>query len=125
MRTIEEIAERAARSDDIFGHDIDILVRYLPFDKARPFLSAGAVQREPHPLDLEAIRGEMKEYLEFAWEKAEGHRGLSALRSITRMRAWLWLLKDEELLRFADDQGWNWIKYTHVIRSLNETPNAK
>lgn len=24
-----------------------------------------------------------------------------------------------------DDQGWNWIKYTHVIRTLTETPNAK
>lgn len=24
-----------------------------------------------------------------------------------------------------DDQGWNWIKHTHVIRSLHETPNAE
>ena len=24
-----------------------------------------------------------------------------------------------------DDQGWNWIKYTHVIRSLTETLNDK
>lgn len=22
-----------------------------------------------------------------------------------------------------DDQGWNWIKHTHVIRTLNETPS--
>ena len=24
-----------------------------------------------------------------------------------------------------DDQGWNWIKYTHVIRTLTETPNVE
>ena len=37
----------------------------------------------------------------FACEKASGHRGISASRSIEHFRNWLWLLGDDELLEFS------------------------
>lgn len=37
----------------------------------------------------------MKNYLDFAWEKANDERGLSADRSIQHYIAWAWLIDDQ------------------------------
>ena len=43
-------------------------------------------------------------YLDFAYEKANGGRGISAYRSLCHFAAWLWLcLEDEDYARF---EGW-------------------
>lgn len=47
-------------------------------------------------------------YMDFALEKAEGERGISAYRSLCHYAAWLWLcLEDEDYARFED-----WENYT-------------
>lgn len=46
----------------------------------------------------------MKDYMAFAWEKALGHRGLSAGRSVVRFRAWCWLIGDDDAVAFIDDE---------------------
>jgi len=33
----------------------------------------------------------------FAWDKANGHRGLSASRTMDHYTAWVWMLGDEEV----------------------------
>ena len=45
----------------------------------------------------ESVRAEMIEYLDFAWDKANDQRGLSAERSINHFEAWLWLLNNGSL----------------------------
>jgi len=50
----------------------------------------------------------MKEYMEFAFGKAHGERGLSASRSMAHFAAWLWLDGNEELaeeIREFEDYG--------------------
>lgn len=53
---------------------------------------------------------EIVDYLPFAFEKALGERGISASRSIAHFQNWLWLIKDDELLAFADDDD-NYSEY--------------
>ncbi len=40
--------------------------------------------------------GEMLEYMEFAWDKANGFRSVSAMRSIQHYIAWTWLAGDSD-----------------------------
>lgn len=52
--------------------------------------------------DDHSVEDLVKDYLPFAVDKALGHRGLSAGRSVEKMSEWLWVLGDEELLsRFS------------------------
>jgi len=112
MRTQDEIVTRlkGIAGDDFFGFASETLIVYLDYDQARPFLKdtatpeSWATSQKPQ-LRLEAIKAEMADYMTFALDKAENHRGLSASRSIDRMSSWLWLLGDDELLEFASSEG--------------------
>ena len=42
----------------------------------------------------------MRDYVSFAWEKANDKRGISANRSIDHFKGWLWLLGDEEGIEY-------------------------
>ena len=58
--------------------------------------------------DDDAVKERMRRYMDFAWEKANHRRGLSAGRSITQMSAWLWLLGRDaaaEQIRDYDQSG--------------------
>lgn len=96
MRTPEEIlariAEVEAQDDDLFGTERYDLIQALPFDRARPWLKADATAAEWPQSTEESVRLEAIAYLTFAYGKASGHRGLSASRSLSHYRAWLWLL---------------------------------
>jgi hypothetical protein len=45
----------------------------------------------------------MRDYMEFAWGKADDHRGLSAMRSVEKFKAWVWLLGNDKLVEFCED----------------------
>lgn len=50
----------------------------------------------------ESIRARMAKYMrEYGWPKAIGHRGISASRTLDKMRAWAWLAGDEDVLKGA------------------------
>lgn len=106
MRTPEEIAERikAVIGDDFLGYEVADLVAHLTPELARPFLKPG-VPFEQQPLTEEGVKGFIRDYLPFAIEKAESHRGISALRSVSHMRAWFWLLGDDEMVALIDDDA--------------------
>lgn len=103
MKTIEEIIVRCQESDDFFGFDQEVLLPFLPAEKAKPYLREDADLSgwKQCPLEAEVVIKQMREYMDFAWGKVEDHRGLSANRSISKMQAWLWLLEDNETLSFA------------------------
>lgn len=104
MRTQEEILNRIedVRKNDFFGAETGDLIPFLTFENAKPFLKEGITEdqwNEKTPTE-ESIKNEAKEYLPFAWEKANDMRGISANRSIDHMRAYAWLLGDEILKEF-------------------------
>lgn len=92
MRTQEQIKERieAVKDQDFFGAEHGDLIDFLDFDHAKAFLKEGVTSEEwkPKPLTEESIKHEAKEYLPFAWEKANNCRGLSANRSVDHLRAY-------------------------------------
>ena len=103
MRTQEEIVARIneiQKDDRLFDFESPDLLIYLDFEHAQPFLIEGvtAEQWTGREYTREAVVEEIKEYLPFAFEKAQGERGLSAIRSQQHFRAWLWLAGDDDLL---------------------------
>lgn len=98
-RTEQEIIARIRKVSkyDIFG--IGDLLNWLSFDAAKEFMVddvtperfAEVAARRKQPLDA------VRDYLDFAWDKANNCRGLSAMRSMNHLAAWLWLAGFDEL----------------------------
>lgn len=93
--TPEQIVARieAVKEDDFFGAQVSDLLGRLPYELAKPYLKHGVtVQEFEAAVDL--LTGPLaacKDYLPFAWDKANNCRGLSAGRSLHHMSAWLFL----------------------------------
>ena len=99
--TQDEILERveAVRAWDIFGFETTDYIEFLEFRYAARFLKEGVMENQwtPAPSTRETVLDKIKEYMPFAWEKANHRRGLSASRSMCHMKAWLWLLGEVEV----------------------------
>lgn len=118
----EDIRSWIESTDDLFGFTLDILAEYLAAPELQRFVKSGTdlSKHEPTPQTWDGIVGAMREYMEFAWDKARNHRGLSAGRSVLKMQAWLWLLGDSENLEFADKES-NYPQYgAPVLRRICE-----
>ena len=106
MKTKAEIVDDIKKNgkDDVFGFRLEVFLPFLDFSTLR---EAGVLKpdatseglEDRKPLTREAVLEEMRDYMEFAWDKAANHRGLSASRSIDKMEAWLWLLDDADLCK--------------------------
>lgn len=92
-RTPEEILAklREWNKADFFGFSSEDLLIYLPYKLAKEFLKKEMTKKKWEDMPRTAPAEAIKNYLPFAWEKANDCRGLSASRSIDHMSAWLWL----------------------------------
>lgn len=103
QRTQQEILDRIEeiREDDFFGFQTGDLICFLTFDNAKKRLNEGVTSEEwaqkINPANC------IKDYMPFAWDKANNCRGLSAGRSIEHMKAWLWLDGKDALVGQMDD----------------------
>ncbi len=98
LARIEEVADK-----DWMGTQRGDLVVRLPYDLAKQYLRDDAnmdadkwntaVKELQAPMDL------IKDYLEFAWDKANNCRGLSAGRSLEHILTWLWLEGYDKLVK--------------------------
>ena len=130
MRTDAEIVDRIRKIEkiDFFGFVRGDLIGFLPFESAKPFLKDEATSDgwEPSERDYDSVKAAMHDYMEFAWGKANGNRGLSAGRSLCHYQAWLWMLGEEEAAEALDNYshygkpqlraicekfGWDWRKW--------------
>lgn len=114
MRSQDEIVAfyQGYKGRDIFGFTLEALADFMDAGHVKRFLKPDAdlsawTSREP---SREAVLEEMRSYMVFAWEKVGGHRGISASRSVQKMKAWLWLLGDDDLVAYAEDDG-NFAQY--------------
>ncbi len=103
QRTQEQILNRIKEieKNDFFGFQTSDLVQFLTFENAKPFLAdfvaKGEWEQQTDPVKI------IKDYMPFAWDKANNCRGLSAGRSVEHMKAWMWLDGKEELVKKMDD----------------------
>ena len=103
-RTQDEILARIKerKPDDFFGFEVSEYVPFLDYKYAKPFLKPEVTREE---WDKDRITDPVfliKDYMPFAWEKANGCRGISASRSLSHMVAWLWLAGEDELAKATD-----------------------
>lgn len=142
MRTQDEIVARIeeAKKTDIFGFEITEYIPFLDYTHAKPFLMDGTTEEQYtemyKPMIDENILAAMKSYMEFAWEKANNCRGISANRSMAHYKAWLWLLNDgfleqferieyehygkEKLIAICEKYGWDWKSLDDEVRTNGE-----
>ena len=109
MRTQQEILDRIEEriEADPLGFEVGEYVDFLDYTHAKSYLENcteeewNKIYKEP---TKENVISTMQDYIEFAWEKADSHRGLSANRSIEYYLAWIWLAEDDDFLRQVQDE---------------------
>lgn len=102
QRSQDEIMQRIAEAQkrDMLGFEWMEYVDYLNFENAQEVApkitkadyDAMVVERK----ERGGLKRKMKDYVPFAWEKANGCRGISAQRSLMHFAAWFWLAGDDE-----------------------------
>lgn len=108
--TQDEILARynTVASRDMFGFESDEYLSYLDDKHLRPLLNqeaAGGQIGQPLELNREKIVAKMRDYINFAWEKANDERGISASRSVLHYVAWTWLAGDREFSAEIERMG--------------------
>lgn len=94
MKTQDEIVARvkARKEHDFFGFEVSEYMDYLDYAHAKEFLKPDTTQEQWEKVTSKMTPEEaIKDYMLFAWGKANNCRGISACRSICHMIAWLWL----------------------------------
>lgn len=142
MKTQEEIKNRfiERQKNDYFGFEISEYLDFMTFDTAKSLdlLKEGVTLEKWHEevfvvATKENVMKKMLKYMEFAWEKANGCRGISANRSISHFKAWLWLMNDgnlekmnaieyehygkEKLIFICEAYGWDWKQWDDGVRT--------
>lgn len=96
---VKRIKERAKQ--DAFGFEVDEYIPFLEYEYAKEFLKDG-ISKEEWEQDGIPFKDPVKmikDYMPFAWKKANDKRGISAWRSLQHMVAWLWLAGEDEFLK--------------------------
>lgn len=124
MQTQEEIKKRFEESGGFLRFSRDVLVDYLDYDTAKALgIVKDGVDRSQW--DERATGGagygptfvgtissdddakqQLAAYLEFGQVKALDMRGISASRTIDKVREWLWLLGDHEGVAYCNDDNY-------------------
>lgn len=97
---------------DLFGAQIGDLIEFLPYENAKQFLNDEVIEADW--IQKTDVAKAAKDYLPFAWSKANDCRGISSGRSIDHMEAYLWLSgADSEML-----SGWRDANYQYYGKPL-------
>ena len=104
MKSIDEIKNfmNEVEEDDFLGVMRSDSIECLSYDDAKDYLRDGVTpeewEKDRIKSDADIIK-KIKEYLPFAWGKANDERGISASRSIQHFRAWFFLLGEDEFYK--------------------------
>lgn len=116
IRSQDEIVAEIERikEHDFFGFKTNDLIEYLDYDHAKQYLKPEVTAEEwkSLPSDRESILKEMEEYMEFAWDKANNERGISAGRSLAHYTVWVWMIGDQD--RFGDLEEYRYYGKDHL-----------
>lgn len=111
MRTLSEALTwyKQHEADDMLGFKLQVLLDYLPFELAKPYLkpeaTAAAWHTDLHQFTPEQVIADARAYMAFAWGKVLEHRGLSAGRSVEKMQMWCYLLGEDRLVALCNNEN--------------------
>lgn len=116
MRTQEEILKRISgrKKRDILGFEWTEYVGSLTFENAKEFLKDDVQENDWKVETIEELKRRAIDYMDFAWEKANGCRGISAGRSLSHYVAWLWLLGEDDFDNIEDYQWYGKDELTKI-----------
>ncbi|MBE9491056.1 MAG: hypothetical protein IMY67_12230 [Bacteroidetes bacterium] len=140
MKTQKEIIAKIyeINEEDILGFGFSTLVPFLDPSNAK-----GLVENIGEASDWKrqtsSISYVIKDYMPFAFEKANNFKGISASRTMTKMGLWLWLDNKNELSKdchdykyygkdqlvcICEEYGIDYTQYDDGVR-LNSEPEAE
>lgn len=118
-RTTQEIIARieAIKEHDWLGTEQSDLIDFLPYEDAKQYLKPEVTKEQWEARTVTPPLEQAKDYLTFAWDKANNCRGLSAGRSLNHLRAWLWLAGHDEIVDGHFNDYTHYGKFQLVIAS--------
>lgn len=103
-RTPDEIAERIKAAEaslsDPMGWRCEVLTEALPFEYAQAYLLPGVTPEQW--AEAQANHQDAESYYAFALTKMTNHRGLSASRSVDKLREYAWLAGRDDVVAAMD-----------------------
>lgn len=106
MRTQDEILSRfrmaAEGYADFFGFAREVLGEAMTLDTLKQALPAAEELPEWEPADDAVLLAKARDYLHFAIQKIQDHRGISASRSVDKLREYAWLLGRDDVVDAMD-----------------------
>jgi hypothetical protein len=124
-RTQDEIKARYEAENDMFGFAREVLAESMNLTSLAAHGYDITQLDGWEPVAGDKLETNAREYLDFAIEKIEGHRGISASRSVDKLTAYAWLLGRDDVVQamaeagyaqygapkikaFATTLGWRW-----------------
>jgi len=124
MKTQKEIVKRIEerKKDDMFGWEVNEYVCYLNFKNAKPYLKKEVTEESWGKAEKMGPVEKIKDYMDFAWQKANGCRGISADGQDEFLKKWNNLEDYEyygkpQLIAICELYGINWKKYDDGVRT--------
>lgn len=104
-RTQEEILAQieAVTGDDFFGFRREVLIAVLDYEHARQFLKEDTTPEEWAQEQVTDVLAAGFGYYGFALGKIRDHRGISASRSVAKLREYAWLLGRDDVITAMDE----------------------
>lgn len=96
----------AVKAEDFFGFAREVLIGALDFEHAKPFLKPEVTADQWDTPTVDSLTRQAVEYLEFAYGKALDHRGISAGRSVDKLREYAWLLGRDDVVGEMDSASY-------------------
>ena len=119
-RTQDEIIAKISEvePDDWMGTIKSDLVEFLDYEHAKPYLKddVTAAECSESVKDVKKPSLQIKDYMPFAFNKANNCRGLSAGRSLDHMYAWLWLDGQDEFLTANDIRDYQYYGKDELVK---------
>jgi hypothetical protein len=140
-RSQDEIVARIegiTDDEDVLGWSRDVLLGGLDYEHARPYLKPEITEAQWTEATAN-VETEARNYLAFAIGKIRNHRGISASRSVDKLRAFAWLLGRDDVVAamdaadypqygapkvkaFAEGMGWDWPDHADLGRMAQGLP---
>lgn len=105
-RTQDEIVAKAKgiiAEEQFLDFRHEVLIDALDFEHAKEFLKEDATEEQWNKQRTMDVEKEAREYLIFAYGKAEDHRGISAERSVQKLEMFAWLLGRDDVVKAMTD----------------------
>lgn len=103
-RTPDQITARITdiEKDDWLGFAREVLVSVLDYDHAKPYLNDTTTPESWAGQQITDVDAKTRWYYDFALGKIRDHRGISADRSVNKLREYAWLLGADDAIVAMD-----------------------